>query len=92
VEFDHTSILKTIIARFLANNPPDMGWRVALAEHVGPLLSRRRAQLQPPVAPVNAPLASPRVLLRRPDQPTIVGTADQDFRDFLRGFRDRVRS
>jgi phospholipase C len=89
--FDHTSILKTIIARFLAANPPDLGWRVALAEHVGPLLSR--AMLRDPVHPPgDPPLAPPRVLLRRRGRPTFIGPAEPDFRDFLRGFRDRVRS
>lgn len=90
--FDHTSIIKTIVARFLANNPPDMGWRVALAEDVGPLLSRRGPQAPPVSAPVNPPLASPKVLSRHYGRTPNVGTTDRDFRDFLRGFRDRVRS
>lgn len=37
--YDHTTILKTIIARFLWPDPPYMGLRVAQAEDLGPLLT-----------------------------------------------------
>lgn len=85
--FDHASILKTIIARFLRDSPPDMGWRVAHANHVGPLLSERQPR-QTITAPPNPPLASPRVLLRPALRRAHAG--DDDFGEFLRRFKDRV--
>jgi phospholipase C len=36
--YDHTSILKTIMNRFLAQSPPNMGPRVAAAHDVGSML------------------------------------------------------
>jgi phospholipase C len=87
--FDHTSILKTIIATFLTANPPDMGWRVAHADHVGPLLSRPQPQ-RPRRAPP-APTVAQRVLLRSPRRSAAAVPAEREFRDFIRGFRDRVR-
>jgi phospholipase C len=46
--FDHTSILKTIVRRFCAANPPDLGERVAAANDVGSLLTRARARTDKP--------------------------------------------
>lgn len=43
--YDHTSIIKTIIARFLPEDPPYMGPRVLAANHLGSMLSRRRLDL-----------------------------------------------
>jgi phospholipase C len=52
--FDHTSIVKTILARFCRNSQdgsvPDMGARVRAATHLGGLLSRPTARPQIPRA------------------------------------------
>jgi phospholipase C len=48
--FDHTSIIKTILARFCRKpngTVPDMGARVRAAEHLGGLLSAKRARPAP---------------------------------------------
>jgi phospholipase C len=87
-EFDHTSILKTIIARFLPEHPPDMGLRVALAKDVGPLLS----------------LTTPRINQQNPAGVRYVATGrdamtsrrgrpaeDDDLRELLAGMRTRIR-
>jgi len=81
--FDHTSILKTILARFLAERPPRMGPRVAAANDLGPLLSLsvpRVGRIAPRVQPVLARRAPPRA-----------GRSRDDFRTFMAGFRDRVQ-
>ena len=59
-EFDHCSILKTIIQTFLHTRPPDMGPRVAAARSLEslldrPLLDRRRITLALPKAVVPEP-------------------------------------
>ncbi len=46
--FDHTSILKTIIRRFCAAKPPDLGERVAAARDLEPLL-RTKLRTDAPV-------------------------------------------
>jgi V8-like Glu-specific endopeptidase len=53
--YDHTSILKTIVRRFCAANPPDLGARVAAAADVGPLLTLRKARSKVPVIKLPAP-------------------------------------
>ena len=48
--YDHTSILKTILLRFCRRNDgsiPDLGARVANANHLGGLLTRRTARAAP---------------------------------------------
>lgn len=52
--FDHTTILKTIAKRFLPNNPPDMGERMAQANDLEPHL-RERPRVDKPQIPVPAP-------------------------------------
>jgi Phosphoesterase family len=49
-EYDHTSILKTVIARFLTARPPDVGLRVLLSKDVGSLslLASPRVAIRPP--------------------------------------------
>ncbi|MFL6209643.1 MAG: alkaline phosphatase family protein [Pyrinomonadaceae bacterium] len=51
--FDHTSIIKTILARFCrqaGGQVPDMGARVNAAEHLGGLLTRQTPRPAPPPA------------------------------------------
>ncbi|MDP1913220.1 alkaline phosphatase family protein [Brevundimonas sp.] len=55
--FDHTSILKTIVRRFCAANPPDLGARVAAAADLGSLLTRTKPRTDLPLLAV--PAASP---------------------------------
>lgn len=49
--FDHTSLVKTILQRFCAQNGrlPDMGKRVAQAVHLGEVLTRTTARPAPPL-------------------------------------------
>jgi phospholipase C len=49
--FDHTTILKTIIARFLSVNPPFMGMRVHKADSLASVISNPSPGAVPPVAP-----------------------------------------
>jgi phospholipase C len=65
--FDHTSIIKTILLRFCrqGNTIPDMGKRVAAANHLGVLLTEDKPR--PPEAPqLYRPLAQ-RVAVSRQD-------------------------
>jgi phospholipase C len=84
-EYDHTSILKTIMARFLSTDPPDMGLRVLLANDVGPLLSLDRPRVipRPPVVDFHA--TGQDVIAFR------TGPPEEDFRTFLGAMRDRLR-
>jgi phospholipase C len=83
--YDHTSILKTIIARFLGDDPPDMGLRVLLANDVGSLLSldRPRVIVRPPVVDFHA-TGQGAVAFR-------TGPPEEDFRTFLSAVRRRLR-
>lgn len=77
--YDHTSIIKTIMACFLSANPPAMGPRVAAANHVGPLLSLsqpRPLDTRPPV-----------VAAVRKRSGIVLPADDDDFRKFLEGVR-----
>ena len=65
--FDHTSILKTIIKRFLTGAPPDMGARVAFANDLGSMLTETRPRV---VAP------GPAVLTPATHTPTVGGSND----------------
>jgi phospholipase C len=60
VHFDHTSIIKTILARFCASNGeiPALTARVAAAQHLGCLLTD-------PTAPARGPVADHSALVRR---------------------------
>jgi len=46
--FDHTSITKTILLRFLRDKMPDMGLRVQQASHLGTLLTNEKPRLKVP--------------------------------------------
>lgn len=82
--FDHTTILKTIAKRFLSNNPPDMGERMAQAEDLEPML-RASPRADKPVIPVPPPPAVP----VRPVPDFWEGTEDEDFHAML--FRRRYQ-
>lgn len=83
--FDHTSIAKTIILRFLHANPPDMGERVAAANDVSQLL-RSTARTDKPTIPIpprpqaNA-FAEKMALAAEPET--------DDFKEILRAMRAR---
>ena len=83
--FDHTSILKTILSRFLSERPPDMGPRVDLARDLGSLLS-----LDAPRRPVR-----PAGLAIRPAAlPVLVRASPRErgdeFRELVRSVRRRA--
>jgi phospholipase C len=84
-EYDHTTILKTIMARFLPSRPPGLGRRVAIAPDLGPLLS-----LDTP-----RPAVHPQQFSFRPDRRPLpsmrLGLPSDDFRAFVGAFRRRVR-
>lgn len=52
--FDHCSILKTIVRRFCAANPPDLGERANKANDVGELLTLAKARTDRPKIPMPA--------------------------------------
>ena len=85
-QYDHTTILKTIMARFLPENPPDMGRRVALAQDLGALLSRDTPRSPPSGLPESAFHPDRRVLAS-----ARIGPPSDDFRAFLGAFRRRMR-
>jgi phospholipase C len=82
-EYDHTTILKTIMACFLFENPPYMGPRVAVAPDLGPLLS-----LTLPRRPLNAP---PVLEVERASGRAGLTASRDDFRFFMTSFRRRLR-
>ena len=84
-EYDHASLLKTIIARFLPQRPPDMGLRVALARDVGTLLS-----LDAPRPPLPGPRFD--VVFEAADTVALrLGAPEEDFRAFMTAVRARWR-
>ena len=87
-EFDHTSILKTIIARFMPQNAPDMGLRVALAKDVGPLLSLAFPRV-PATAPAVHYTPTGREAFSSRGGPV---PEEDDLRGLLAGVRARVRA
>ncbi|UJR85562.1 alkaline phosphatase family protein [Sandaracinus amylolyticus] len=81
---DHTSILKTIVRRFCAANPPDLGARVREANDVEPLLSLAAPRTDRPSIPIpEAVAAREPVALRR------IAPGSRDFHDLLRVARER---
>ncbi|TPQ27376.1 phospholipase C [Methylomonas koyamae] len=82
--FDHTSILKTIAKRFLPNNPPDMGERMAQANDLEPFL-RASPRGDRPAIPVPPAPAVP----VRPVPDFWEGADDEDFHAML--FRRRYQ-
>ena len=59
VVFDHTSIIKTIARRFMSQDPPDMGARVAAANDLSMVMQKKIRADKPaisiPAAPPNPP-------------------------------------
>jgi len=85
--YDHTSILKTIIARFLWPNPPYMGLRVSQAQDLGPLLTESPRQDIPQAPDVSlSEVSSKDWTIGVPKQ---IDRSD-DFHYILRGIRDRL--
>ncbi|HZN23243.1 MAG TPA: alkaline phosphatase family protein, partial [Burkholderiales bacterium] len=84
-EYDHTSILKTIMARFLSADPPDMGLRVLLAKDVGSLLSLEQPRVIPKPPVVDFVATGQDAIAFR------TGPPEEDFRTFLSAMRNRLR-
>jgi phospholipase C len=85
-EYDHTSILKTIMTRFMFAQPPDMGLRVLLAKDLGSLLSLNTPR---------AVLGGPRVNYLPSGLDAVafqLGPPEEDFRAFLTAMRARLRA
>ncbi|MDQ3258437.1 MAG: hypothetical protein M3R15_31885, partial [Acidobacteriota bacterium] len=86
VVFDHTSILKTIIRRFLSAQPPDMGERVAAANDLSMVLqptAQPAVRRNIPVPP--APVPNPALALRA----ELATEGPRDFKELLRSMRAR---
>lgn len=84
--YDHTSILKTIIARFLGDHPPPMGLRVRQAIDVGSLLTLRM-----PRAPILPPARSTAIRTAAPRPPPVANHPQDDFRRVMTAMRDRLK-
>ncbi len=85
VVFDHTTILKTIIRRFLSARPPDLGERVAAANDLSMVLQPTARSNKPRIPLPPAPPPNP-VLARLAEAAT---EGDRDFRALLRSMRSR---
>ena len=98
--FDHTSILKTIVTRFLHDNPPHLGERVNRANGLEQVLSARR--VGPGTGPgpgtgtviaravARAAAVSPQLALPATAPPAIApGRHAGDFRTLISAVRDR---
>lgn len=85
VVFDHTSILKTIIRRFLSARPPDLGERVSAADDLSRVL-QPTARSDRPRIPVPPPPAPNPALARRAELAT---EGPRDFKTLLRSVRAR---
>jgi phospholipase C/subtilisin family serine protease len=84
--FDHTSILKTIVRRFCAANPPDLGERVTAAADVGSLLSRARPRADKPAIQLPAPSpTAPKEAI----EAVVDSTSLRSFRKLLAATRER---
>ena len=96
LSFDHTSILKTIVTRFLHANPPHLGERVSRAHGLEQVLSAPRIQVGGGAttalakAVARAAAVSPR-LAPAPVAPVSIppGHATDDFRTLVSTLRDR---
>jgi phospholipase C/peptidoglycan hydrolase-like protein with peptidoglycan-binding domain len=100
--FDHTSILKTIVTRFLHDNPPSLGERVSRANGLEQVLSAPRAGVGPGTGPgpgtgmvvaravARAAAVSPKLALPAKAPVAIVpGRHTGDFRTLISAVRDR---
>jgi phospholipase C len=85
VVFDHTSIIKTIIRRFLSAHPPDFGERVAAANDLSQVLQPTARQDRPSIPVPPAPAPNP-ALARQAELAT---DGDGDFKELLRSMRSR---
>jgi phospholipase C len=84
--FDHTSIAKTIIRRFMSANPPDMGERVAQANDLSMVL-RSTSRADKPTIPVPAaPVVQAALALRAVQD---MEDDEQDFKGVLRAIHAR---
>ena len=86
VVFDHTSIAKTIIRRFMGAHPPDMGSRVAAANDLSAVL------LDAPRATNFAMSVARRTDDRQPPEPEPASGTSNEFKDVMRFLRDRTRA
>jgi phospholipase C len=84
VVFDHTSILKTIIRRFLSARPADLGERVAEANDLSMVLQPTARSDRPRVPVPLAPAPNP-ALARVAE----AEEGERDFRALLRSVRSR---
>jgi phospholipase C len=83
--FDHATIIKTIITRFLQSNPPSMGDRVAFAASLEPLLTESAARpslASPPGSAIKAKSVTPPAAVP-------IGHFPEDFRTLMTAIRDR---
>jgi phospholipase C len=83
--FDHTSILKTIIRRFLSARPPDLGERVVAANDLSKVL-QPTARSDRPSIPV-PPAPTPNLALAR--RAALATEGPGDFKELLRSVRAR---
>jgi len=89
--YDHTTIIKTILTRFLPARPPWVGERVAEAKDLGTLLTRSTARPGievPEHSPVMAAMPARVVRLYFPPLPE----DPRDFHIFMRRFSQRIIS
>jgi phospholipase C len=92
--FDHTSIAKTIIRRFCAAAPPDMGARVAQASDVGAMLSLAEPREDRPRIHVPAPADAVATVAPADAAPAATArlaapAGKRDFHGLLRSVRGR---
>jgi phospholipase C len=96
--FDHTSILKTIVTRFLHENPPHLGERVSRANGLERVLSAPRVTVTPGSGDIIATArrvarvaaASPRLSQVPAAAPQIAPDGHaEDFRTLISSVRDR---
>ncbi|WFP48918.1 alkaline phosphatase family protein [Methylomonas sp. EFPC3] len=83
--FDHTSIPKTIIRRFLHTNPPDMGERVTAANDVSQML-RSTPRTDKPAIPIPP---RPQVNAFAAKMAIAADPEIDDFKDIMRAMRAR---
>jgi phospholipase C len=81
VVFDHTSIIKTIIRRFMGKNPPDMGSRVAAANDLSAVI-QSKIRTDKPVIPV--PPAPPRAATMQAHAQIAPSGDSDEFKDVMR--------
>ncbi len=83
--FDHTSILKTIVRRFMAANPPDLGDRANRANDLGEFLSLDQARTDRPTIP------EPAAVNDRSRVAPVANMLGRDFHDLVTIMKQQVR-